>query len=80
MYVCFTDGNYYGIYNNVDQYRDAFSMIDFGDLLEVQFIRGSTHLFTALEHQQQLVDEIESWLRKHSLVPIPDTKDQKISA
>ncbi len=69
MYVCFTDGGYYGTYNYVDQYRDAFGNLDFGDLLDVQWIEGSTHLFTALAHQEQLLSEIEAWLTKHDLLP-----------
>lgn len=69
MYVCFTDGGYYGVYNYVDQYRDAFRNVNFGDLLDVQFIVGSTHLFTALTHQEQLFHEIRAWLAKHELLP-----------
>ena len=72
MYVCFTDGGYYGVYNYVNQYRDAFSRVNFGNLLEVQFIVGSTHLFTALTHQEQLFQEINAWLGKHNLLPNPE--------
>lgn len=71
MYVCFTDGGYYGVYNYVNQYRDAFSAVNFRDLLEVQFIVGSTHLFTALAHQEQLFEEITAWLDRHGLLPNP---------
>lgn len=69
MYLCFTDGGYYGVYNYVNQFRDAFSSINFADLLEVQFIPGSTHLFTALNHQEQLFREIDNWLLQHRLLP-----------
>jgi hypothetical protein len=68
MYVCFTNGDWYGNYNYVGQYRDAFSKVDFRDRLEVQFIVGCTHLFTALAHQEQLLREIETWLRKYKLI------------
>ena len=68
MYVCFTNGDYYGHYNYADQYRDAFPRVDFRDRLEVQFIIGCTHLFTALSHQEQLLREIEVWLRKYDLI------------
>ncbi len=68
MYVCFTNGDWYGHYNYAGQYRDAFPTVDFRDRLEVQFIVGCTHLFTALAHQEQLLREIETWLRKYKLI------------
>ena len=56
------------------QYRDAFSDIDFGDLLQLQHLKGSTHLVTALNHQQQLLDDVDSFLRKHALLPEVEEK------
>ena len=69
MYVCFSGGGYYGVYNYDDQYRDAFPNVEFGDLLTAKYLKGSTHLFTALSHQEMVMADIDAWLTKHELVP-----------
>ena len=75
MYICFTDAGYFGEYNYVNQYRDAFSDIDFGDLLQLQHLKSSTHLVTALNHQRQLLEDIDGFLQKHSLLPRLETQE-----
>ncbi len=48
-------------YNHAEQYRASFPGLDFGSLLQVEFIRGAEHTFTFLQDQERLLDMVEQW-------------------
>lgn len=60
LYHLFT-GNYGKDYNYREQYRDAFSGVDFGDRLTVDYLPDSDHLLSDLEHQKAAVRAIREW-------------------
>ncbi|MCU0623755.1 MAG: hypothetical protein MUF53_07810, partial [Gemmatimonadaceae bacterium] len=48
-------------FNYQQQYKDAFSSVPFGDLLEVEYLPDANHIFTGLTHQQHLIDSAVRW-------------------
>lgn len=48
-------------YNYLNQFRDAFPGIDFGDLLQLEFFPKSDHTFTPLLERRKLVEKIRDW-------------------
>lgn len=57
----FFSGNYGKDYNYREQYRDAFSGIDFGDRLTVDYLSEANHLIGDLEHQDLVTNAIREW-------------------
>lgn len=49
-------------YNHRGQYRRSFHDINFGDLLRVEYYANADHLFSGLDHQQQVDAEVCAWV------------------
>lgn len=49
-----------------DQYLDAFSDVDFGDLLSLEYYPEASHIFTEPDCQQQLIESIVDFLKIQS--------------
>ncbi|TVP56139.1 MAG: hypothetical protein EA351_08790 [Gemmatimonadales bacterium] len=47
--------------NYATQYEESFPEVEFGDGLVVSWAPEATHTVTALDHQRQVVEEIEGW-------------------
>ena len=60
LYV-FTDGMYMD-YNYRDQFRDAFSGIEFGDTLQVELWPEADHIFRGPDQQELLYATIKDWM------------------
>jgi pimeloyl-ACP methyl ester carboxylesterase len=60
LYV-FTDGMYMD-YNYRDQFKDAFSAIDFGDTLQVELWPKADHIFRGPDQQELLYATIKDWM------------------
>ncbi|MEM1230335.1 MAG: hypothetical protein AAGI15_07360 [Pseudomonadota bacterium] len=73
LYLCYSGCDYYGTYNYEGQFQDAFPQVDFGDRVRVEWVQDSTHLITALDHQQLLEQTIVEWLRETGQLPAADT-------
>lgn len=70
MLVVFTDGLTDDV-NHRGQYRRAFRDVRFGDLLEVEYMKGSTHIVTSPDHQAFVVERMAAWARHFA--PAADT-------
>jgi dienelactone hydrolase len=46
-----------------EQFIDAFSSVRFGDLLKLEFLKGSDHTFSSKEYRDDLNETIELWGR-----------------
>jgi hypothetical protein len=51
------------LYNHRHQFRHAFSDVEFGDRLTVDYFSRANHTFTELRQQDALVESIGSWMR-----------------
>ena len=49
-------------FNHQSQYVESFPDVNFRDLLRVVFIKESDHIFTNLDHQNMVDDEITEWV------------------
>ena len=50
-------------YNHQGQYRSSFADVDFGNRLRETHVRGATHVFSAVHHQEFVVQEISTWVQ-----------------
>jgi pimeloyl-ACP methyl ester carboxylesterase len=53
-------------YNYARQFEDAFSDVSFGDRLCVSYMPEADHIFTGLQHQQQVIASIRNWMQEAS--------------
>jgi len=49
-------------YNHRGQYQTSFSDVDFNQQLRERHIAGSTHVFSAIDHQRIAVREVTGWI------------------
>jgi hypothetical protein len=49
-------------YNYERQFVDAFSDVDFKDLLTLAFVRDADHTFTLISNQRKLISVIVDWI------------------
>jgi len=51
-------------YNHRGQYRRSFGTIDFGALLEVDYLGHADHIFSGLEHQEFVLERVATWMEQ----------------
>ena len=60
LFFIFSDG--LEQYNHRGQYAASFPEISFGQQLREEHVRGATHVFSAVEHQEFVVRELSRWV------------------
>ena len=60
LFFIFSDG--FEQYNHRGQYAASFPEISFGQQLREEHVRGATHVFSAVEHQEFVVRELSRWV------------------
>ena len=60
-------------YNHRGQYRRSFSGVDFGELLEVDYLGQADHIFSGLEHQEFVLERVATWMEPFRLQALPQT-------
>lgn len=60
-------------FNYATQYQDAFSSVDFGDRLTVEYLPDANHIFTGLAHQQHLFESVVRWYGQRFAAGAPVT-------
>jgi pimeloyl-ACP methyl ester carboxylesterase len=61
LFVLFSGG--LDEYNHLGQYRDAFPDVNFADRLREAYVPGSTHVFSAVDHQAVVIGELSAWMK-----------------